>query len=53
MRLLPHQQQLQPNDSANGLRKLGMPPDEVAADKQPSALVRRAGLCSGELLGVP
>lgn len=53
MRLMPHQQQLQLNNSADRLRELGMPPAKVAADHDSRALNVRAGFRGDELRELP
>jgi hypothetical protein len=53
LRCLPHQQQLQSSDCADGLRELRMPFDEMAADHYPGTLDVGAGFCRYELLEMP
>lgn len=53
MRKLPHQQQLQLTDCANGLWKFWLPLEHVATDEQSGALDGRAVVWRSELLTVP
>jgi hypothetical protein len=53
LRFLPHEQQLQFDDRADGLRKLGMPFDEMAADHNSRTLDVRFVFCSHELRELP
>jgi hypothetical protein len=53
LRAVPHQQQLHAEHSADGLRELRMPLDDMATDEQSNALDGGLSVCDGELLDVP
>jgi hypothetical protein len=53
VRPVPHQRELQSDDSADRLRQLAVPPDNLAADQQPGALDIRRGVWGCELREVP
>jgi hypothetical protein len=53
LRVLPHQQQLQLDDRADGLRELRLPFDEMAADDNPRTLDIGDGFCGDELRELP
>jgi hypothetical protein len=50
---VPYQQQLQPADCADRLRKLRLPFDNMAADKQSAPLKRGTSVCTVELRQLP
>ncbi len=50
---VPHRQQLCFDDSPDGLRKFGMPLDDLAADQRPTACLSRRNICGSELCYLP